>query len=335
MTLNNVGLTLDKVDCVTGDNCSTNKAFANKIGKPLQGCYSHRLSLCASKIVEEFTVEIAKIKNLMVALNNLKNAIVLKRFKKTAIKVYEQRWSGFYSSLISYFGLYHLLTIDSGFMNNVYTNTPTPSEHERLKVLKQYLEQINSVSLRLQKHSCSLSQGRGYFDGLLELGYSDKYTLFQQENIASYLRSDSRIVHSPVFESAIVKLQDNKAHELTDAEKASVACFKNIQEEEVEVVINADYNEDGRPKTVGEMVDSQMSRKKARHNNSYNCVDHIVPTSNSCERLFSQCKLVYSDHRQRMLPMNLEICMYLKTNKHLWDATTVEECRLKLLAENV
>ena len=77
-----------------------------------------------------------------------------------------------------------------------------------------------------------------------------------------------------------------------------------------------------------------MSSKRPRTNSQYRPLHHVIPTSNCCERLFSQCKLVYSDHRRRMLPVNLEVVMYLKLNAHLWDALTVEECRVRVEHEN-
>ena len=41
------------------------------------------------------------------------------------------------------------------------------------------------------------------------------------------------------------------------------------------------------------------------------------------ERQFSQSKLVYTDLRKSMLPINLEMLMFLKANLHLWDLALV------------
>ena len=41
-----------------------------------------------------------------------------------------------------------------------------------------------------------------------------------------YLRADAQIVHSPSFESGIVKLLDDEVEQLTEMERNSVECFR-------------------------------------------------------------------------------------------------------------
>ncbi|KAG2770394.1 hypothetical protein PC116_g14954 [Phytophthora cactorum] len=49
----------------------------------------------------------------------------------------------------------------------------------------------------------------------------------------------------------------------------------------------------------------------------------IPPTSNLCERLSSQCKLVMTPHRASLLPMNFEMIVFLRANRKFWDANTL------------
>jgi hypothetical protein len=44
-----------------------------------------------------------------------------------------------------------------------------------------------------------------------------------------------------------------------------------------------------------------------------------------CERLFSLAGLVWSDLRKSMLPQALEMILFLRINKELWDVGTVAE----------
>ncbi|KAG3109977.1 hypothetical protein PI125_g10430 [Phytophthora idaei] len=44
----------------------------------------------------------------------------------------------------------------------------------------------------------------------------------------------------------------------------------------------------------------------------------IPPTSNICERLFSQSKLIFTDQRRVMKPATLEMLVLLKANCTLW-----------------
>ncbi|ETI33442.1 hypothetical protein F443_19877 [Phytophthora nicotianae P1569] len=47
------------------------------------------------------------------------------------------------------------------------------------------------------------------------------------------------------------------------------------------------------------------------------------PTSNTVERLFSQCKLVLTPQRTCMLPANIEMLAFLRVNRDLWNAASL------------
>ena len=61
----------------------------------------------------------------------------------------------------------------------------------------------------------------------------------------------------------------------------------------------------------------------------YEDVSWIPCGSVVVERLFSAAKLVYSPLRQSMLPITLEMIMFLKANRWLWDVNTVAEVMSK------
>ena len=52
---------------------------------------------------------------------------------------------------------------------------------------------------------------------------------------------------------------------------------------------------------------------------------HVAPTSNVCERVFSRAKLVMRPHRKHMSPFHLEMLIFLRCNKGLWNEATVED----------
>jgi len=68
-----------------------------------------------------------------------------------------------------------------------------------------------------------------------------------------------------------------------------------------------------------------FEKNKKNIGTRYINIDWIPPTSNLCERLFSRAKLVFSERRQRLLPKNLEIVLFLKLNRNLWTPFTVQE----------
>ena len=51
----------------------------------------------------------------------------------------------------------------------------------------------------------------------------------------------------------------------------------------------------------------------------------VVPTSNICERLFSQVGHVFSDRRRGLTPANLEAQVFLHTNLELWGHADVNK----------
>ena len=92
---------VDSVQCLIGDNCSTNKLLANLMQVPLVGCASHRLNLAVKKIYEDNIELIEKVDEIMANLNNLKNRIILGEqtalHPKTANLT---RWSSTYNMLV-------------------------------------------------------------------------------------------------------------------------------------------------------------------------------------------------------------------------------------------
>ena len=71
---------------------------------------------------------------------------------------------------------------------------------------------------------------------------------------------------------------------------------------------------------------SKEDRKRRRSEAAcYRSVNHILPTSNIVERLFSQAKFIMSDSRKHMDPEHLDQLLFLKYNKSLWTVATIQE----------
>ena len=54
-------------------------------------------------------------------------------------------------------------------------------------------------------------------------------------------------------------------------------------------------------------------------------MEWLNPTSNVVERLFSGAKMVPSDDRMSMLPMNLEETLLLYINGRIWDIDVISK----------
>jgi hypothetical protein len=51
---------------------------------------------------------------------------------------------------------------------------------------------------------------------------------------------------------------------------------------------------------------------------------HLLPTSNIVERLFSRAKIILADRRKRMSPYHLELLLFLRINRDLWNANDIQ-----------
>ena len=56
---------------------------------------------------------------------------------------------------------------------------------------------------------------------------------------------------------------------------------------------------------------------------------HFACTTNMVERLFSRAKIVMTDLRKSMTPRHLELIMFLRLNRHLWDEILVQRAILR------
>ncbi|KAE9107372.1 hypothetical protein PF006_g21133 [Phytophthora fragariae] len=181
------------------------------------------------------------------------------------------------------------------------------STFEMLLELLEELKKLDSVCKRLQGESISMADVRVLFDQV-----ADDYP-----DMASHLRPSAKIVNSPVFEAALVKIE-NKV-KLTAAEARSVQRF----------VVDPPASSGKRKERSSSDYANEILRggKKARASGAasatYNDLAKVMPpTSNTVERLFSQCKFILTPQRSCMLPANFEMLAFLRVNRDLWTATS-------------
>ena len=60
----------------------------------------------------------------------------------------------------------------------------------------------------------------------------------------------------------------------------------------------------------------QLSSQKV---SEYESLKFLLPTSNILDRFFSSATYSFSDLRQKLLPMNLEMQLFLKVNEKFYD----------------
>lgn len=120
----------------------------------------------------------------------------------------------------------------------------------------------------------------------------------------------------PVFESAIVKIQDRRVESLTEEEKRAVSLLKTRNS--VPIIPNG-----------ANLSFAEQALKKRRIGTEngalYMDTHFLLPTSNICERLFSKAGHALSDRRGRIMPSNFEEQIFLHVNSDLWGISDVSK----------
>lgn len=324
---------LSQIDYIGGDNASVNIKVAKLINVPFVGCASHRLALAVKLLTDKNIANrnvILKVHTLMKKLRTIINRSILREYTHLAPEIRNQtRWSSCYNMLIKYMSIKDCPT--ESYEEDVLQLFPSMVEINIIRKLCEDLECINKISIALQSEGnhVNLAYVRIIFDGNLIflfhmcnhfIGLIEKYPTFRK-----YLGTDSNIIKFNHFENAITKLQSQKEDTLSINEKEAISNFKfecvDMSNEEVHPLGDTVLEEsfaDTLLKNANKMV-------KNNHNNSnqYRSVNHILPTSNICERLFSIAKLIKTDNRKTMSPSNLNRVLFLRFNRNLWDEKLV------------
>ena len=108
-----------------------------------------------------------------------------------------------------------------------------------------------------------------------------------------------------------------------------IACLQRRQQQ-IEPDATATAADTQPTDFIERILNSQYdTQKRRRVTAQYESTDHVPPTSNICERLFSREKLVMTPHRRLMDPSTLEAILMLRMSKDLWDEVTVQKVILK------
>lgn len=301
--LENFSKTWQDVICIVGDNCSTNKAVANRVGKPLIGCASHRFNLamqvllnCEEGLVNKINVLMGKLKNLTLSA---KLYMLCGRRAQTRNAT---RWSSVFEMFLCYDNIKdHLRDLQSEDVDDMFL---TAAEDRRFDSFFQELKHLESVTMAVQSESTTVHDVRVLFDAVME-----KYP-----ETTTKLSSTANIIHSPVFETAIGKVQSGNEVIMSHEEKEALAALKITRQEE-----------EGSTYTGLSFAEQALKRRKVScgGRTDYSDLRFLLPTSNICERLFSKAGHALNDRRKTMLPANFESQIFLNLNRDLWSAKDI------------
>ena len=159
---------------------------------------------------------------------------------------------------------------------------PTLQQSITIQNLFESLKDFFSVTLALEKTGMNLHKTRTIFNLLIE-----NYNI-----MVKYVGENASVIHSKAFERGVCKLISGNNGVLTAEEKLVVSRFRKVP-----------------PSLTDKAL--LMAKNTKEINYEYQRMDWLNPTSNVLERLFSRGKMVLSDHRMSMLPVNLEQTLFL------------------------
>ncbi|ETK94356.1 hypothetical protein L915_02576 [Phytophthora nicotianae] len=137
------------------------------------------------------------------------------------------------------------------------------------------------------------------------------------DSVCKVLQDDrTAMADSPTFEGALVKVINGGS--LTASEARALHRF------EVGWIraVASERKEDSYAVEI--LRGSKKKRNAVAQSVSYSELAKMVPpTSNTVERLFSQCKLILTPQCACLLPANFEILAFLRVNRDLWNASTL------------
>ena len=131
------------------------------------------------------------------------------------------------------------------------------------------------------------------------------------------LDADSKVVHSPKFDSAIIKVLNGNEESLDDEEKQFIGKLINNDN-----VIETDTAYD----TVFNKNSHICSPSSCFRKSKYIDLKFISPTYNIVKRLFSLAKKNYYDDRKSLDNSTLEYIIFLNQNKKILNENIVDTC---------
>ncbi|KAG4040886.1 hypothetical protein PC123_g23581 [Phytophthora cactorum] len=178
-------------------------------------------------------------------------------------------------------------------------------ESEHVTELLENRMDLNEVTKALQDSTLIMVGARRAFDWVGR----------QYPTLKARLAADAAIVYYPALESGITKIISGSR--LTTREQEACKAFKLP-------ATNTTVEETSRSFLA------PVFQKASEPRTAYIPLAWVHPTSNECERFFSQVKLVFTDLRKSMDVNTLEVLMFLAYNRDSWDIGSVQAIRRKM-----
>ncbi|KAG6946929.1 hypothetical protein JG688_00015769 [Phytophthora aleatoria] len=250
--------------------------------------------------VNQAIYPMAKIHALMKHLSTIKCRAPLRKVTPLApVMRNVTRWSSVFGMVERYNKLHPaLLAMDHASMakHDIAHFLLTEEESTQAKELQE-------VSKARQDPTLTLVGVRRAFDWVVR----------QYPPMKERLASDAAVVSYPAFETGITNIISGGR--LTTREQEACKGFKCGA---------------AAPPTEKATRSVLVFQKVTPARTKYMQVAWMPPTSNECERYFSQAKMVCTDMRKSMDANTIEVLMFLACNRDSWDVGSVQATRRKM-----
>ena len=314
-------LSFDK-GCVTliRDNASFNLRIAACTGKPHAGCASHRLNIEVRLMIDshyDLKTTIAAVHDTKKDVKGkLKSVAVLRNLTElNPILDNETRWSG-KMNLLKRFNEVRAELIDaSEHRDTEFTVNSSEGFAQKCQRYHRMLSEVDVVTKVLQTSGRTLGDCSADLSTLLNAVKEERENpnsdLFGCKLGNYYISEESEFVHSKTFESAVVKLRTNQAHNLYGEEGEAIIVLR-------ETSISTASDEANN--SVSNMSEQLAKRRKVNLlNEEYIDSSFNLGSAAEVERMFSIGGNILSNGRRAMTPQVFEALVFLKLNARLWD----------------
>eukprot|EP00924_Labyrinthula_sp_SR-Ha-C_P005725 augustus_masked-scaffold_14-processed-gene-3.0-mRNA-1 protein AED:0.18 eAED:0.18 QI:0/-1/0/1/-1/1/1/0/490 len=300
--MNKFGLDESLLVAIVADNINTNKKVFRDLGTQFVGCLSHRLALDVRAFIKSqpeisegldqvklLFRKIKKSKKLTAVLRNLSNKVV--------ILPNVTRWGGKFFMMKRYLEIWMFCAqIKDDEVKDLIL------EQRLTRILEKHVDFLatcDSYTVALQNSKSNLDQGKKAVANLLR-------DVNNNDSLLKYLEDDADILAEfGAFETGVYKVYWEEEDKLDAGETTALTrLVKDPSEEEAKTP-------PGNPVVAGLASQKRKTKKKS----AFADVSFIPATSCTVERLFSQCKLIFSDKRNRMMPATLNRLAFLKMNQ--------------------
>ena len=195
----------------------------------------------------------------------------------------------------------------------------TEAFREELSEKLEMLLTMNEMTTHLQESGLTLSKALLLFEIALDQDDTEDNAGFDGIGVnPSYLDLSNSVFINPDFLTGVRKIQDGKAHELNQTKKVAVECLRKTP------VIRVEPTEEsvgGRSKMT--KLSRAVKKYKSEAPATYVDCNFILATAVDVERLWSLAKNVLTDKRRGMATMMVQVILFLKENRELWNCNTV------------